>query len=152
MYQKRLSLIHISNIAARDDATIIQQMNFGYARENTGESWIDNVKVYFDPMAALQLSVDQLAVGDPTSASGNILLSTGALDGATVDWISSRPDVVTNSGRVTRQETATEVTMTAIVQNYGCLLYTSQLCTVYRLYRMRSARRGGSGISKELYS
>ena len=120
----------MTNIAARDDATIIQQMNFGYARENTGESWIDNVKVYFDPMAALQLSVDQLAVGDPNSASGNILLSTGALDGATVDWISSRPDVVTNSGRVTRQETATEVTMTAIVQNYGAAVKKEFIFTV----------------------
>ena len=116
---------------AYNGAGAFAKMMFGYARENVGELWIDDVEISCQPLEALRECSDALALSCGSIATENLELPRYSLGGAAeVIWFTSDPNIISNKGVVNRGEVSQEVLLYAMLKDGECRMVKSFSVTV----------------------
>ncbi|MBP3360447.1 MAG: S-layer homology domain-containing protein [Clostridia bacterium] len=99
----------------------LKHLAFGFDGNTTGEVWLDDVRIYEYPKSIDVLLKDAgFGVSDTAAVSSDLVLPTP--EEGTVTWISSNPEILSETGVVdrTRVEGETEeVTLYAVLNNSG---------------------------------
>ena len=77
------------------------RLQMGFANANQGEMWLDNVKVYADPVSVVAGYADSINLGNLEAVIKDLeLVEKTPLGNADVLWVSSNPDVISTKGKI----------------------------------------------------
>ena len=107
------SKFKLSDILGANPVAYIGKANWGSGEFATG--YIDDFKIV---KGAVQTVLDKIDLGDLSAVTENLTLPT---EGG-ITWTSSNPDVISNTGVVTRPEKSTTVTLTASAEENGKMI------------------------------
>lgn len=113
------STVNISNMLGNSSVAYIGKANWGSGEYAAG--YIDDFVIYKGIV-----DVSGLYLGDLSAVKTDIDLPTSLDDGSAVTWASSNTDIISNTGKVTRPDLTTDVTLTATVTPENDEAYTSQ--------------------------
>ena len=128
------------DIPGNSTMTYLAHMQFGGNPDAVGSIYVDNVKVWVEPLPTVESYAASIDLGDIDHVAQNLdLLTETNVGDAPIEWVSSNPDIIrpdgNGTGIVTRpasDEADAKVTLGALVTSGNIRVYREFEVTVLR--------------------
>ena len=110
-----------------------------------GTAGLSEVGVYYVVSDEQSVKLDAEGIQIPESTSADIEIPEIGANGSAIRCVSDQPDVLTNTGKVTRQSSDKTVTLTFTVTKGEAVETTARRCTVLAKSAGSASRPSGSG-------